>query len=118
MGIENFIETLYLPEDALDLCQGKLRNRKALEYSLLDDKDVLDAAEILILLNDANNLCSKADVMERAMSYGWEPVNIHSWDTLPVAQTPKQPDRSARHLWRNILTETAKFLLRMIPKEE
>jgi hypothetical protein len=117
MGIENFIKTLYLPEDALKLCQGKLRDRKALEHPLLNNKDVLDAAEILILLNDANNLCSKADVIERAMSYGREPVNIYSWDTLPVAQTPKQLDRSVRHLWRNILTETAKFLLRIISRE-
>lgn len=116
MGIENFIETLHVPEDALKLCDGKPRSQKVVKYYILNNQDVLDAAEILILLNDANNLCSKADVIERAMSYGWEPVNIHAWETQTVEKKPKAINRSMRYFWKSILIKTAKLLLTMIPK--
>lgn len=72
MGLESFVRSLYVPEDALRLRQGKPRGRKLRNYTL-KESDVLEAAEILIAINDAYNLFSQADVVERAMLYDWMP---------------------------------------------
>ena len=114
MGLESFARTLYCPEDALRLRQGKLRNQESHRDFVLDDNDVIDAAEILILLNDANNLCSKADLVERAMSYGWAPVNVQAQSTLSASTKVNHPVRS---FWRDLLTGSAKLLLKMAPKD-
>ncbi|BAU09817.1 hypothetical protein LEP3755_02920 [Leptolyngbya sp. NIES-3755] len=75
MGLESFVRVLYTPEDALTLRQGIFRSRKIGRYTL-QESDVVEAAEILIALNDANNFHSQADVIERAMAYDWTPKPI------------------------------------------
>jgi hypothetical protein len=72
MGLESFVRLLYVPEDALRLRRGKLRVQKLGKYKL-KESDVLEAAEILIAINDAYNLFSQADIIERALSYDWMP---------------------------------------------
>ena len=113
MGIENFVETLYLPEEALTLCEGKLRSRSVVGYSVLDDSSVLEAAEILIAINDADNLCSRSDVVERAMFYGWRPTGIETVESasnVKVIYESRQPVPSG---WRKMMFKTAKFLLKV-----
>ena len=72
MGLESFVRLLYVPEDALRLRQGKLRVQNFAKYTL-KESDVLEAAEILIAINDAYSFSSQAEVVERAMSYDWMP---------------------------------------------
>ncbi len=65
---------LYCQEDALELCQGVIRH-KNIHYEMINDKNVLDAAEVLLSLGDANNLLSKAALLGRALDYGWTPIS-------------------------------------------
>jgi hypothetical protein len=113
MGLEGFAHTLYCPEEALKLRQGKLRGHKALEEFIFDEKNVSDAAEILILLDDAHNFYSQADIVERAMSYGWTPVNVPVQKSL-LGVTENRP---VRNFWQSLLIGTAKFLLRIASED-
>ncbi|HEY9881726.1 MAG TPA: hypothetical protein V6D29_24960 [Leptolyngbyaceae cyanobacterium] len=122
MGIKTFAHTLYAPEDALDLRQGKLRSYNAFGEAILHKRNVLAAAEVLIILNDANNLCSRADVIERALSYGWEPFHVARQCPLLVPSNSKhrpiskQIGRLGRDFWRNLLRRAIKFLLKMVSR--
>jgi hypothetical protein len=75
MGINNY-QNLYEPQDALALCQGKFCLRRGNHDIYVTETNVLEAAEILIAINDAENLTSQAEVIERAMSYKWGPVEV------------------------------------------
>lgn len=113
MGIENFVETLYSPEEALMLCEGKLRGQSEVKRSILSDINVIDAAEILIALDDADNLCSQSDVVERAISYGWSPVGTEAIEKSVTVKAGDEGERTERDGWRSVVFKTAKFLLKV-----
>lgn len=81
MGLESFVRVLYTPEDALSLRQGTLRSSKLKNYRL-QEFDVLEAAEILIALDDARYFHSQADVITRAMSYDWLPQLVDETESF------------------------------------
>ena len=67
-------------EDSFKLCSGVIRDRRV-THEMMNNKNILDAAEVLLAVNDANYLTSKADILSRALDYGWTPSNVNPDDT-------------------------------------
>ena len=69
MGLQTYKAFLSCPEDSLDLCQGKntLQDFKQIQ---LTEKNLLDAAEVLIAIGADKNLFSQFEVISRAFDFG------------------------------------------------
>jgi hypothetical protein len=70
MGINHSCQLL-TPEDIFKLRQGKIRSINLPNNFQCNRDTLLQVAELLIILNDADNLTSQADAVERAISYGY-----------------------------------------------
>ncbi|MDJ0601941.1 MAG: hypothetical protein QNJ37_24260 [Crocosphaera sp.] len=72
---ESFLPQLLEPLDGLKLRQGVLLDKR-ITPEMFSFENLINASEVLIEINESRNLSSQAELLSRALSFGWTPLEF------------------------------------------
>lgn len=70
---KSFLPQLIEPSDGLKLREGVCLD-KIITPEMFSKENIVNASEVLIEINESDNLSSQAELISRALSFGWTPL--------------------------------------------